>query len=69
MVQSGVRLLNKYPLLLETGVHILTVLDGSAETDLYLPESFFQFSIGGVTPATVFSYDVVVLAEMDVLLA
>ena len=50
-------------------MHILIVLDGSAETGLYLSKSLFQFSIRGVASATVFSRDVIILAEMDVLLA
>ena len=52
MIEAGVRLLNRYPLLLETGLRTLTVLNGFAKIELYLLESFFQSSIRGVTSAT-----------------
>lgn len=65
MIEAGVRLLNRYPLLLETRLRTLTVLDGSAKIELYLLESFFQHPIRGVASATIFSYEIVSLAEID----
>lgn len=59
MIEAGVRLLSRYPSLLETGLRTPTVLDGSAKIELYLLESVFQFSIRGVTSATISSYDIV----------
>ncbi len=69
MVQSRVRLLNGHPLLLETDLHTLTVLDSSAEISLYLLESFLQLPVCGIPSATVFSGGVILLAKVEVLLA